>query len=159
MYRFDIIAVGKQPADFTKDGCAEFIKRLSPYALVNIEELPHSRLSAETEQDISNAIAAEQEKILALIPKNAVVAAMCIEGSQMSSGEFSGWIKECAGNGTSRFVFIIGGSHGLGSEVKRRADIRLSFSKMTFTHSFARMMLLEQLYRAVSIQNNLKYHK
>ena len=159
MYRFDIIAVGRLPDDFVAEGCREFIKRLSPYASVNVTELPHVRLNSETPADIAAAIDGEQERILAAIPRGSVVVAMCIEGKERSTEEFSDFLRERSMSGQSRFTFIIGGSHGLGERVKSSADLRMSMSRLTFTHGFARLMLLEQLYRAISIQNNLKYHK
>lgn len=159
MYRFDIIAVGKLPEDFVTSGCREFIKRLSPYAAVNVVTLPHSRLNSETPSDITAAIEDEQERILACLPKGAVVVAMCIEGREYTTEQLCDYLSECSLSGRSRIAFVIGGSHGLGERIKRTADLSLSMSRMTFTHGFARLMLLEQLYRAISIQNNLKYHK
>lgn len=159
MYKFDIIAVGKQPAGYLTEGCEEFLKRLSPYAAVSVTEIPHSRLSNESPADIEAALLSEQSKIMQAIPKNAEIIALCIEGRGLTTEQLSDYISRRAGEGVSRFAFIIGGSHGLAPGVKSAANLRLSMSGMTFPHALARVMLLEQLYRVTSIQNNGKYHK
>lgn len=159
MYRFDIIAVGKQPTGYLTEGCEDFLKRIKPYAQVKVTEIPHSRLGTESPQEIEAAIAAEQQKISEAIPKGAAVVALCIEGKGLSTAQLSDYLARRAGEGVSRVAFVIGGSHGLGKGIKDMADLKLSMSAMTFPHSLARVMLLEQLYRAMSIQNGGKYHK
>lgn len=108
---------------------------------------------------IDSALADEGKRILQLIHQSARVYAMCIEGKQLSSEELSRDIEQAAVGGSGNLVFIIGGSHGLTDEVKRRANFKLSMSKMTFPHQLARVMLLEQIYRAFMISSGGKYHK
>ena len=105
------------------------------------------------------ALADEGKRILQLIHQSVRVYAMCIEGKQLSSEELSRDIEQAAVGGSGNLVFIIGGSHGLTDEVKRRANFKLSMSKMTFPHQLARVMLLEQIYRAFMISSGGKYHK
>lgn len=159
MYRFDIIAVGRLPGDYVAEGCAEFVKRLSAYAAVTVTELPHTRLGGESPAEIAAAIGDEQSRIMAALPKGAAAVALCVEGRQLDTVQFSDFLKRSADSGRSRIAFVIGGSHGLGEQVKQTAALRLSMSPMTFPHGLARLMLLEQLYRAMSIQNGGKYHK
>ena len=96
---------------------------------------------------------------MAALPKGAAAVALCVEGRQLDTVQFSDFLKRSADSGRSRIAFVIGGSHGLGEQVKQAAALRLSMSPMTFPHGLARLMLLEQLYRAMSIQNGGKYHK
>ncbi|MCM1523328.1 MAG: 23S rRNA (pseudouridine(1915)-N(3))-methyltransferase RlmH [Ruminococcus sp.] len=160
MFNINIIAVGKLKEDYLKSACGEYIKRLGAYCRVKIAEIPESRLSSDPlEKEIENALIAEGENILAALPKNGAAAAMCIEGKQMGSEEFAERLEKFASEGKSTVSFIIGSSYGLSDGVKAAADIRMSMSAMTFPHQLARVMLLEQIYRAVSILNNGKYHK
>ena len=101
----------------------------------------------------------EGDKILSAIPKQAYVIAMCIEGTMLSSEELARRFERAQVSGVSHIVFIIGSSEGLADKVKQRADFRLSMSKMTFPHHLARVMVLEQIYRALSINAGSKYHK
>ena len=104
-------------------------------------------------------INAEGRRILQKIGQSDYVVAMCIEGKMLSSEELSRMLDSVSVSGKSTVDFIIGGSHGLSSEVKQRADLRLSMSRMTFPHQMARMILSEQIYRAFEISSNGKYHK
>ena len=101
----------------------------------------------------------EGEKILAAIPPQSYVVAMCIEGEKMSSQELSRKMEKWQNSGISRLCFVIGSSEGLSDKVKKRAGLRLSMSPMTFPHHLARVMVLEQIYRAFSISAGSKYHK
>jgi 23S rRNA (pseudouridine1915-N3)-methyltransferase len=101
----------------------------------------------------------EAEKILAAIPNGAYVMPMCIEGKQMDSEELSHKLSDIGISGQSNVVFVIGGSYGLSDRVKQKADYKLSMSKMTFPHQLARIMLLEQIYRAFKISQGGTYHK
>ena len=143
MYNIDIICVGKLKEDYLRGACAEYSKRLSAFCKLKITELTPARIP----DDPSKA------------HQSARVYAMCIEGKQLSSEELSRDIEQAAVGGSGNLVFIIGGSHGLTDEVKRRANFKLSMSKMTFPHQLARVMLLEQIYRAFMISSGGKYHK
>lgn len=154
-----LICVGKLKEKYLTDACNEYKKRLSAYK-PNIIEISPERLSdSPSESEINSALEKEGKKISEKIPKGSFVYAMCIEGKQRTSEELSAEIEKIKLSGTGNITFIIGGSFGLSDEVKKRADDRLSMSKMTFPHRLARIMLLEQIYRAVQIGLGTKYHK
>ena len=130
------------------------------YATVHETEIADERLpDAPSDKQIAAALSAEAERILDAIPKNAAVIAMCIEGRELSSEELSGKLSDMCISGKSTIVFIIGSSYGLSDKVKSRADLRLSMSRMTFPHRLAKVMLCEQIYRALSIAAGGRYHK
>ncbi len=114
---------------------------------------------APSDGEISAALEKESADIIKNIPQNAYVVAMCVEGQQMSSEDMAKLIAERENSGRPRMCFIIGGSFGLADAVKRRADVRLSMSKMTFPHHLARVMLAEQVYRGFKINEGSRYHK
>ena len=160
MLNIKIICVGKLKEKFYLDASAEYKKRLSAYCKLEIEELPEEkRPSNPSAGDISAALLKEAENIKSRLPRSAYVIAMCIEGRKMDSEAFSHTISSLASEGRSRICFIIGGSDGLDKSVKDTADMRLSMSDMTFPHHLARVMLLEQIYRAFKIAEGGKYHK
>lgn len=153
-----IIAVGKLHEDYLRSACSEYIKRLGRFCTVEIHELEECRLSAEpSEKEISAALKKEAENIKKYI--SGFVIPLCIEGKQLSSPELSQKISEAGVNGFSTVTFIIGSSFGLAPEIKSAGHLRLSMSKMTFPHQLARVMLLEQIYRAFQISSNGRYHK
>lgn len=155
-----VIAVGGLKEGFFKEACAEYQKRLGAYCRLNVVELSDVRLPAKpSEGEIKKTLEKEGGEILSKLPAKAAVIALCIEGRGMSSEELAEYIRRSENSGVSSFAFIIGSSYGLSDEVKKRADIKLSMSKMTFPHRLARVMLLEQVYRAFSILSNGKYHK
>lgn len=151
-----IIALGKIKEKFLKEGMDEFLKRLIPYASVEVVEL--SPVEIKDEQ-IEKALKEESEKILAHIKQDSYVITLEIQGKQLSSEEFASKINEITISGVGDLVFVIGSSCGLASEVSARANFKLSFSKMTFLHQFARLILVEQIYRAFKILKNETYHK
>ena len=155
-----IICEGKLKEKYLRDACAEYSKRLNGFCKLNIIELNPKKLSDNpSTAEIENALGSEGKEILSKIPSNAFVYAMCIEGKQMPSPKLAKEIENCAVLGKSNVVFIIGGSFGLSEAVKKSADVRLSMSEMTFPHQLARIMLLEQIYRAFQISSGGKYHK
>ena len=160
MIGIHVIAVGRMKEAWMRSGCAEYLKRLGLWSNVNIVEVEEYKLGDHpSPAQVEECIRKEGERILAKIPRGAVVTALCIEGKQQSSEQLAAFFERNAANGASSFAFIIGGSYGLSQEVKRAASLRLSMSPMTFPHQLARVMLLEQLYRALSINANAKYHK
>lgn len=161
MLTVNIIAVGKLKESYLRDACNEYIKRLRAFCKLNIIELSESRLSDNpSEKEITSALADEAKAMNSfLIVKDSFNVAMCIEGKQFSSVEFSQQLEKAAINGKSTINLIIGSSFGIADEVKQMADLRLSMSKMTFPHQLARVMILEQIYRAFQISSNGKYHK
>lgn len=141
MLRVTLICQGRLKEKHYIAACDEYLKRLGAYCQPEIIELP------------------EQGDIAPRIPKGAYVIAMCIEGEKTDSPGLAAMLSRCALEGKSRVCFLIGGSDGLPEDVKRAADRRLSMSDMTFPHHLARVMLLEQIYRAFTINAGTKYHK
>lgn len=159
MLTVQIICIGNLKERYWKDACAEYCKRLSAFCRVQVVELPESRLpESPSEAQIRKAMEEEGERILQKAG-NSVLLPLCIEGTQVDSPGLSSCLEELMVSGVSAVSFVIGGSFGLADEVKRRGRKRLSMSKMTFPHQLARVMLLEQVYRAFMILNHAKYHK
>ena len=157
MYKLEIAAVGKLK-DFARAGCDEYLKRLRAFAEVKETELPEAPLGRETPGEIAAALLREEPAFLKRM-QGARSVALCVEGQELTSEQLAQWLKTGADSGMSQTVFLIGSSHGLSDTVKQRADLRLSLSKMTLPHALARLVLAEQLYRAMTIINNRKYHK
>lgn len=161
MINVTLITLGKVQKGFLTDGCNEYIKRLRTmcdFKLVEIEDepLPEKNLNQTL---IDKALEKEGGKIISAIPKQSYVISMCIEGKQLASRDFAKLFNQKAVEGYSSICLIIGSSHGLSEKVKARRDLRMSFSKMTFPHQLFRLMALEQIYRAFSINAGTKYHK
>lgn len=160
MLNINIICIGKLKEKYLKDACDEYTKRLDAFCKIKVTELNEYKLPEKpSESMINTCIQKEGESILAKIPNGAYLVAMCIEGKMPDSVELSEKIQQLAVDGVSNIVFVIGGSYGLSDEVKKAAKYRMSMSKMTFPHQLARVMLLEQIYRAMNIASNGKYHK
>lgn len=155
--KIKIIALGKIKEKFLKDGIDEFLKRLTPYTAIEIIEL--IPVEIKDENLIKKALEQEAEKILANIKPDSYVITMEILGKQLSSEDFAQKINEVTISGMSELVFIIGSSYGIAPIVSQRANYKLSFSKMTFLHQFARLLLVEQIYRAFKILKGETYHK
>ncbi len=159
MLNVNIICVGNLKEKFFCDALSEYKKRLGRYCKFEVVELSEEKIADNvTQSQIDKTLKKEGEKILAKIGKSDFVVAMCIEGKQLSSEELARKIEDISLT-NSTVNFVIGGSWGLSDDVKKRADMRLSVSKMTFPHQLFRVMLSEQIYRAFSINANAKYHK
>ncbi len=154
--RIKIIALGKIKEKFLKDGIDEFVKRLTPYTAFEIVELTPVEIK---DNQIDKALQEEGEKILANIKSDSYVITMEILGKQLSSEDFAEKINEITMSGINELVFVIGSSCGISPIVSQRANFKLSISKMTFLHQFARLLLVEQIYRAFKILKNETYHK
>lgn len=160
MLSVNIICVGGLKEQYWRDACAEYSKRLGGFCKFSIFEVSECRLpKSPSDADIARVIEAEGAGILEKIHSGSFVVAMCIEGREMDSVQLAEKFGQIALSRRSRIEFVIGGSYGLSGEVKRRADLRLSMSLMTFPHQLARVMLCEQIYRAFSINADTKYHK
>ena len=160
MLNITVIAVGKLKDRFFEEASEEYLKRLSSYARVNVVEIKAAALPPEPDDaQILSALKKEGDEIIKKIPSGARVISLCVEGKQYSSEALAGLIEKSALSGASHLVFIIGGSYGLSGEIKKLSDIRMSMSEMTFPHRLARIMLLEQLYRACKINAGESYHK
>ena len=160
MLTITVLCVGTIKEKYLADAIKEYVKRLSAYARVNITECREEHLPDNPSAALLRAaVEKEGERILDAIPRRAYVCALCIEGKPCSSEAFAQKIDTVSVDGYSDIVFIIGGSDGLSDVVKARADWRLSFSPMTFPHQLMRVILCEQLYRAMNILSGGKYHK
>lgn len=160
MMNVQLIVLGKLKEKYMKDFSSEYEKRLSGYCKLTVTELEPVRLSDNpSEKEIQNALKKETTLIKEKMLPNAFVFSMCIEGKELSSEELSRKIENIGISGQNNIVFIIGSSFGLSDEIKKDSGFRLSMSPMTFPHKLARIMLLEQIYRAFSISHGGKYHK
>ena len=160
MAGISVICVGKLKEKFYQEAAAEYAKRLGGYCRLNIVELPEQKLPKNpAPAEIQNALEKEGEAIRAKIPPGSRVAALCVEGRMRSSEELARMIAAWEQSADKNLVFVIGGSYGLHPDVKAMAAVRLSMSPMTFPHHLARVMLLEQIYRAFKIQEGSDYHK
>lgn len=158
MITINLIVIGKLKEEYLRNASAEYIKRLSRYCTLEIHELDEYRLNDNpSDKEISAALKKEAEQIKKYV--KGFVIPMCIEGKQLSSPELSEKITNAGITGFSTVTFIIGSSFGLNDEIKAMGNIRLSMSKMTFPHQLARIMLLEQIYRAFQISEGGRYHK
>ena len=161
-----IICVGKLKERFYTDAVNEYMKRLAGFCKTEIVEIPEHRLPPGDASGAYIDLSLEKERVAIQRvcsaehpPAGTLTVALCVEGREMDSIGLSELISICAVSGTSCLCFIIGGSFGLHEDVKNKADIKLSMSKMTFPHNLARVILLEQLYRAFNIIEGGKYHK
>ena len=160
MLSVHLICVGKLKEKFYLAACAEYMKRLSPYCKLTLTELPEVKLPQNPSLgEITAALDKEGDAIRAKIPPNSSVVALCVEGKTRSSEELADLVRTWEQNAAKHLVFVIGGSYGLHPSIKAEAWVRLSMSPMTFPHHLARVMVLEQIYRAFKINEGSSYHK
>lgn len=145
--RINLIVVGKLKERFLVDGVAEYLKRLQKFARLEVREVPECRTVEE-----------EGQKVLSLVPKDSWLCVLDVAGVELSSEDLAKKISALALDGISNLTFTIGGAFGLSDELKSAASFRLSLSKMTLTHQMARLVLVEQIYRAFKINRNEPYH-
>ena len=158
--KIKIVAVGKIKENYLKEGIAEYITRLSPYAKTEIVEVIDSKVKDNPNQaDITKVINEEGERILSKIKVGEYVINLDLNKEEFDSVQFAKFIDKKMVDGGASLTFVIGGSYGLSNKVKERANYSISLSKMTFLHQMTRLILLEQLYRAFKILNNETYHK
>ena len=160
MLNITLICVGRLKEPYLQGACDEYCKRLKTLCKCTVVELQPERLSeSPSAGEIAAALEKEGKRILEKVPSGAAVIAMCIEGKQLSSQELAQKLAAFAVSGTGSLAFVIGGSFGLSDSVKQKSILRLSVSRMTFPHQLFRVMLLEQIYRALQINAGAKYHK
>lgn len=157
--KISIVACGKIKEKYLQAGIAEFVKRLKPYCQLEFieiseEKMPDKPSPAEKRQILQ----AEGAKLLQKIPQNSYVFLLDVYGKEFSSEELAAKLDELPLQGHSHFSFVIGGPFGLSEELRQRADQKLSFSRMTFTHQMVRLLLVEQIYRCFKINRGEKYH-
>jgi len=152
-----IIAVGKLKEKYWRDACAEYLRRLAPYAKVDVKEI--ADIDPAKAGGVPAALAKEGAAILTAIPEKSYTILLAIKGKETGSEALSSFIDRLAVGGTSHITFIIGGSDGVSEPVCARADHLMSFGPITLPHNLARVVLLEQLYRAFKISRGEPYHK
>lgn len=159
MLQLKIIAVGNVKEKYFRDACDEYMKRLQGFCRPEICELKEAKLAdSPSRGEIAAALSDEADRILAQIPPKAYVCVLAVEGKEYSSEELASLIEAKTQQYPS-LCFIIGSSYGLDDKVKKRADSLISFSKLTFPHRLFRVMLLESVYRAFTINKGTGYHK
>ena len=160
MFDITLITMGKLKEPFYISAAAEYAKRLGGYCKFSLLELPESRLPENpSPAEISAGLEKEADLILSKVPKGSWFCVFTPEGKLLSSEEFAKTLRTVKNSGKSSACFLIGSSFGMAPRVKQRADFRLSMCPMTFPHHLARIMVLEQLYRAEASQAGSKYHK
>ena len=158
MTQCTLITIGTLKEKYLTEALDEYKKRIGAFAKWEEINLKEERLSDESEASVAAALEAEGDKILARIPKDAFTVALCIEGKMLSSEELARAVGEAQAR-TGKLCFIIGSSYGLSSRVKARADLKLSFSRLTFPHQLVRVVLAEAIYRSFTILAGKRYHK
>ena len=159
MQKVTVLCVGKLKERFYIDAAAEYCKRLQRHCKLELLELPEYRLPDNpSPAEIQKALETEAAAIREKLPKGGALVAMCIEGKTCSSEALAQRMEDFAVSGKTQVTFLIGGSVGLDASLKAQADWKLSMSPMTFPHHMARVMLLEQIYRAYQIQQGTRYH-
>ena len=160
MQKMTILCTGKLKEKFYLDAVAEYVKRLSRFCKLEIIELPEERLPEDpSPAQIEAALSKEADAVRAKLPNGCLVIAMCVEGRERSSEELAQLVGTWEQSSAKHLVFLIGGSYGLHPSIKAEAQVKLSMSPMTFPHHLARVMLLEQIYRAFKIREGSSYHK
>ncbi len=157
--RISIIAIGKIKEKYLTAGIAEFVKRLGPFCRLDILELDEERMPDNpSDAQRTKTLAKEGERLLKSVRESSYLIVLDVAGKQHSSEELAAKFDTLAVSGQSDVTFVIGGAFGLSDEVRRAAKERLSFSKMTFTHQMIRLLLVEQVYRAMKIRRGEPYH-
>ena len=158
--KINFIFLGKLKEKYLVDAFKEYEKRLSRFAKISVTEINDEKIpNNASKKDEEILLEKEGSKVLEKIPNNSFLVVMDIQGKELTSLDFSREIKNLEIKGISSLTFVIGGSLGLSNQVKEKADLRLSFPKMTFPHQLFRVMLIEQIYRAYKINANETYHK
>ncbi len=153
--KIKLVAVGNLKDSYWKDACNEYLKRLKRFAEVTVVEIPEETV-AENATQIETAKNKEGTRILQAVKEKMYL--LSLDGEQLTSEKFAEYIKEDYDLGRA-VTFVIGGSYGTSNEVNKRADKKIAFGKITFPHRLMRVVFLEQLYRAFTINNNISYHK
>lgn len=161
MQNIDLICLGKLNAAYCAAGVAEYQKRLSAFCNFRIIELPEELIREKNASAavIEKALDKEGTAILSHVRKGVAIVAMCVEGKLVSSEDLAAFVSERALQGAGDIAFVIGSSHGLSPKVKQAAALKFSMGRITLPHQLARLVLTEQIYRAFSINNGIKYHK
>ena len=158
--KIKVVTVGKLKEKYLKDGIAEYLKRISRFAKLEMIELADEKTpDRASESENQKILEIEGQRILSKVGDRDFVIALAIEGRTFSSEEFSKQLEEASIKGFSTLTFIIGGSLGLAQDVKKRSNLSVSFGRLTLPHQLMRLVLVEQIYRAFTIQQGSPYHK
>ena len=158
--KIKVVTVGKLKEKYLKDGIAEYSKRISRFAKLEMIELADEKTPDKaSESENQKILEIEGQRILSKVGDRDFVIVLAIEGKTLSSEEFSKRLEEASIKGFSTLTFIIGGSLGLAQDVKNRANLSVSFGRLTLPHQLMRLVLVEQIYRAFTIQQGSPYHK
>lgn len=158
--KIKVVTVGKLKKKYLKDGIVEYSKRISRFAKLEMIELADEKTPDKaSESENQKILEIEGQRILSKVGDRDFVIALAIEGKTLSSEEFSKQLEEASIKGFSTLTFIIGGSLGLAQDVKNRANLSVSFGRLTLPHQLMRLVLVEQIYRAFTIQQGSPYHK
>ena len=158
--KISVITVGKIKEKYLRDAVAEYSKRLSRYCKLEIAEVADEKTTERASEAMEAAIRCKEgERIEKYLKEDAYVIALAIDGNMLSSENLAEKLERLGVEGKSHIMFVIGGSIGLSEQILKRADYKLSFSKMTFPHQLMRVILLEQIYRSYRIINGEPYHK
>lgn len=154
--KIKVLVVGKNKEEYIADALREYHKRINKYIRFDIEEISSIKASKKySEKEIREK---EGQKILKALPGDSIVVLLDERGKQMNSMEFAKWIQKFMNSGTRNMTFVIGGAYGFTDGLYEKADMKLSFSKMTFSHQIVRVVFAEQLYRAFTIIHGEPYH-
>lgn len=157
--KITIICAGKIKEKYLEAGIAEFKKRLTPFAKLEIIEISEEKMKDNpSDAEKEKTLTLEGERLLRQVPDGSYLFVLDVFGNECSSEELAEKLDSLSVKGVSHFSFLIGGAFGLSKEVRKAADERLSFSRMTFTHQMVRLLLVEQIYRAFKINRGEKYH-
>lgn len=157
--KITITCAGKLKESYLQAGIAEFLKRMKPFAQLEIREITEEKMPENpSEAEKQKILAKEGERLIKQIPEGSYLFVLDVYGKEFSSEELAEKIDALALAGKSNLTFLIGGAFGLSEEIRARADVRIRFSKMTFTHQMVRLLLVEQIYRAFKISRGEKYH-
>lgn len=156
----DIIAVGKLSENYLKEGIDTYKNYMTPRIMMNLMEVKEEKIPKNpSKRDIEKVKIAESSRLMEMTNNKAFIVALTPEGTMKKSEGFASMIENAKSRGFSRIVFWIGGSHGISEDAKRKAHLKLSLSKLTFPHQLTRLILAEQVFRALKISNNEPYHK
>ena len=157
--KITIVAAGRIKEAYLNEGIAEFMKRMKPFAQVEFREIHEERMPENPSPvEKEKVLRQEGERLLRQVPEGSYLFVLDVFGKELSSEELAAKLSELGFCGRSHITFLIGGAFGLSEEVRRQADMRLSFSRMTFTHQMVRLLLVEQVYRSFKINRGEKYH-
>jgi 23S rRNA (pseudouridine1915-N3)-methyltransferase len=157
--KFTILSIGKIKEKWMKAGIAEYARRLTPFGALQIIEKSEEKVPAHpSEADITRVLDKEAESLLHFLRPDDCVILLDTKGKELSSEEIASWMEKRMVQGTSHFHFVIGGPYGNSDHLRQRADLRLSFGRITMTHQMCRLLLVEQVYRAMKIIHHEPYH-